>query len=118
MQTLVEPGIWTACFNEAWSAVPELAGLKLRWRPSFRGGRPIAQPAATAQKLQRQKKATAAAGKGQPQHTAEVNAARPRTYDPLEFTQVVVGLLHGNGLALAVAPEAAIAAPGQRQAAS
>ena len=41
--------------SEAWSAEPELAWLKLRWHPSFRGGRPMAQTAATAQQLQRQK---------------------------------------------------------------
>ncbi len=59
----------------------------------------------------------AVAGRGPLQHSAEIDTSGPRTYDPLELTQVAVGRLQGNGLSLTAVPESAATAPRQLQAA-
>ena len=104
--------------NQLWHADQEQAVLKLRWRKSFRGGRVIAQPAATSEQLQQHRRSTAA-GKG-PDASApragrmlDVGTAGPCTYDPQMLMKAIAALLQAKGVPLVEVAESAITVPGQ-----
>ncbi len=94
---------------------PEFSGVRLRWRSSFRGGRVTAQPAATAQQLQQNKRAALGKEHDSHAHVVEVGAAGPKVFDSEDLTLASAGLLVGRGAVLQKAESSALAGPGDWQ---
>ena len=91
------------------------SALRLRWRRSFRGGRTIAQPAATGRQLQAARR-TANTKEGDPvEHTAFISTTSGMTANPEELMAAIAQLLANNSMVLSRAPEEATSLPGQWQ---
>jgi hypothetical protein len=103
--------VWSGILSDKMRNSPQCCALKIRWRPSYHGGRPWAQPAATTTQIQAVKKHAADSRKGKPRGSGKdwessITTNSNLGAEPAALLEAVMGKIGGIlGLQLLQKPE-------------
>ena len=115
VRTLASLEVWDSRMDRAYQEDAARAALRLRWRQSYRGGRTIAQPAATGRQLQAARRAVNAPGPTPADHSITISVPSGTAAVPDEILEAVQQLLKNQGLLLQRAADSAPPRPGTWQ---
>jgi hypothetical protein len=116
VRTMANTEVWSRRFDDSYKGSSSSFGVRLRWRKSCRGGRVIAQPAATGQQLAAARKQVRADKQQIELGMIDISLAGTAAFDPQEVLQEIVKLISARVAPLTQVADHTVTTPGQWQA--